>query len=452
MNTSEARHRRGAMTMAMKAASERGERVLRVGVVENGTIVSETTFAPRRDVRVGRAEDNDFVLGDPASPSRTKLFEHTGDSYRLVLSADMHARVSSGGSTRDLTDGAFDLDSATRGRIAIGNASVLFQFVVPPPARTRPALPAAARGGFVSGIDWTFTAFAAMSYLAFFGFVLFLDSADFEVEASLAERVLMSEFALVEPPAPPPDEIAMNDVADDTTEAPPSRDTPTRPRSRSNTRPSPVPDAASIAQRARDAAQAMLIGAFDERSGALDNVLLGGGITSSQADILAQFDGVQIASNDRLTTQHGGGSGIDSDDIGNLVPTNPTGPIDEPGPPVERRIVTRTTILDGGETGGVGTNFDEGLVVGMIRGRQSALRRCYETALHENPALGGRVGVQFTIQPQGNVSGAHATENTTGSASLAQCVVRVVSSLRWRQGPEGGSISYSYPFMFARQE
>lgn len=450
MTTSEARRSRGAMTMAMTAMTD-GERVLRVGVVEHGTITAETTFSSRRAVRIGRAEDNEFVIGDAAAPARSTLFEYVDGGYHLRLGPHMTARVSSREGTRELASGTFALDASTRGRVAIGSASVLFQFVRPAPARTRPALPAAARGGFVAGIDWTFTAFTALSYLAFFAFVIYLDSADFAVEASLSERALTSEFALMEPPAPPPDEVAPDDTGEPTDETPErvASNTPRTP-THSPTRPSNVPDRASITERARAEAESMLIGAMG-RDGALSDVLVNGPPTYSAADVLAQVDSVRVASNDRLTTQDGGGSGLPSDDFGRHQTTGPTGPVDE-GPTVVERRILRATILDGGETGGTGGNFDESLVVSMIRGRQSAFRRCYEQAMNDDPTLGGRITVQFSIQPQGNVSGARATENSTGHAGLSQCVVRVFSGLRWRQGPEGGSISYSYPLMFARQQ
>ena len=61
------------------------------------------------------------------------------------------------------------------------------------------------------------------------------------------------------------------------------------------------------------------------------------------------------------------------------------------------------------------------------------------------------VTVQFSIQPTGTVSGARATENTTGDSGMASCVVSVVRRLRWNPGPEGGSVSYRYPFVFAPQ-
>jgi len=95
--------------------------------------------------------------------------------------------------------------------------------------------------------------------------------------------------------------------------------------------------------------------------------------------------------------------------------------------------------------------FDHNIVVRQLRTRQSAIQRCYERELRNNPTLGGRVAVRFSIQPTGTVSGVTATENTTGSAAVANCVTTVVRGLRFTEGPEGGSVTYTFPFVFAVQ-
>ncbi|MCS6799625.1 MAG: AgmX/PglI C-terminal domain-containing protein [Myxococcota bacterium] len=87
----------------------------------------------------------------------------------------------------------------------------------------------------------------------------------------------------------------------------------------------------------------------------------------------------------------------------------------------------------------------------MIRSRRSAFQRCYETSLRNNPTLAGKVTVEFTIQPSGGVTGARAVENTTGDGALASCIVGVIGRLRWTTGPEDGSVTFSYPFVFAPQ-
>ena len=95
--------------------------------------------------------------------------------------------------------------------------------------------------------------------------------------------------------------------------------------------------------------------------------------------------------------------------------------------------------------------FDSSIVVGQIRRRLRAIQRCYERELRNNPTLNGRVLVRFTIQPAGSVSGASATENTTGSPAVAQCVVNTIRRFRFTPGPEGGSVTFAYPFVFAPQ-
>ncbi|MCA9582961.1 MAG: TonB family protein, partial [Myxococcales bacterium] len=104
----------------------------------------------------------------------------------------------------------------------------------------------------------------------------------------------------------------------------------------------------------------------------------------------------------------------------------------------------------GDEIGGTGV-FDQGEVSKVIKGRMSALKRCYETSLKSNPTLAGKVVVEFTIEERGNVSKARAADNSTGDAGFAGCIVDTIKRLRWKKGPDGGSVTFQYPFVFAPQ-
>ena len=106
--------------------------------------------------------------------------------------------------------------------------------------------------------------------------------------------------------------------------------------------------------------------------------------------------------------------------------------------------------LDGGDIGGTG-DFDSAVVVRTIKTRIRAIKACYERELRRNPTLNGKITVQFTIQPRGNVTGIKVTTNTTGDSTLAGCVTKTISRFRFNPGPEGGSVTYSYPFVFAPQ-
>ncbi len=59
--------------------------------------------------------------------------------------------------------------------------------------------------------------------------------------------------------------------------------------------------------------------------------------------------------------------------------------------------------------------------------------------------------VRFTIAEAGTISAARASDNTTGSDAVGRCVVNAIRGLRFTPGPEGGSVDFSYPFVFAPQ-
>ncbi|QQR89238.1 MAG: energy transducer TonB [Myxococcales bacterium] len=122
----------------------------------------------------------------------------------------------------------------------------------------------------------------------------------------------------------------------------------------------------------------------------------------------------------------------------------------EGGAIVERKIKGSANVGGGGDVGGSG-DFDSSLVVKMIRQRLGAIKACYERELKRNPSLSGKVTVEFTIQQSGSVSGAKSVENSTGDAAVAGCVVSAVQRFRFNPGPEGGSVTFRYPFVFEPQ-
>jgi TonB family protein len=90
-------------------------------------------------------------------------------------------------------------------------------------------------------------------------------------------------------------------------------------------------------------------------------------------------------------------------------------------------------------------------VTAEVKKRLRAIQVCYENQLRRNPGLQGKVTVEFTIEQSGTVSKANATGNTTNDPAVAACVVDTVKRFRFNPGPSGGSVTYSYPFVFAPQ-
>ena len=189
--------------------------------------------------------------------------------------------------------------------------------------------------------------------------------------------------------------------------------------------------------------------------GALSDVLRGGAVTSHAADVLADASGVVLARNSdagALRSRSGVEGSDQGGDLGVLrASTNAGRVVDEGHVDGERPIRGSVHVSGGEDVGGTG-DFDASLVTSLIRQRQAAIKRCYENELRNTPTLAGKVTIRFTIETSGTVSGVGATENTTGSATLASCVASTVGRFRFVPGPSGGSVSYAYPFVFAPQQ
>ncbi|MEM7679328.1 MAG: hypothetical protein AAF449_25425, partial [Myxococcota bacterium] len=353
----------------------------------------------RETVSVGTSEKNQFIVQAANIPSRFELFEVVGNDYILNFTEAMTGRVGLPGGVQELgqlrSSGAarksgerfqVKLSDSSRGKVVIGNVTLLFQFVVPPPVTPRPQLPAAARGGFVKGIDWLFTAFVVFSYMTFFGFVIYLENADWEIEQQMtAVPDLMARLVFQEPTPPEepddvepvetdegeePEEVAENTTTTTTTTSSSSDSS----ESNSNNVNTNADARARIAEQAMASAESLLLGALGE-GGALNDVLAGGAVTGNADEILAQAAGVGVASNSgasNLRERSGGGSGSgEGGGLGTLAASMNAGMAAMTSSVMERSIRGRINLQSGGDVGGSG-DFDSALVVRQIRQRLRA--------------------------------------------------------------------------------
>lgn len=477
-------NRPGAMTMAMQAVQVKptGPKVLRVGVIQNGRIVEERIIRKRETVTVGSSEKNHFVVHGEGVPSRFELFQLVGSDYILNFTDKMSGRVGLPGGVQDLgqmrQSGAarnagshfqVKLSDSSRGKVVLGATTLLFQFVMSPPVQPRPQLPAAARSGFVRTIDWLFTAFVVFTFMTMFGFIVYLENADWPIEqgiASVPDEVARMIFEEPTPPPEPEEEAEEEAPAEDEAEAPAPQEPERRPREQKEPAPGPDKEAAEaaaaektarIAQEAAQAAESLIVGALSSAAGgALSDVLAGGAVTGNAEDILSQAAGVGVAttaSGGTLRTRSGGSTGSGQQGLGALSRKGgeeTTARKSEGGAVAERKIRGKLDVGSGGDIGGSG-DFDASLVVKMIKARIGAIRACYERELKRNPTLAGKVTIQFTIEERGNVSGVKVTENSTGDSAVGQCVANAIQRFRFVPGPDGGSVTFSYPFVFAPQ-
>ena len=134
-------------------------KILRIGIVQGGRIVEERLVRKRENVSLGQSSKNMFVVPSDALPRQWLLFEQTPKGYVAHFADAMDARIAVGNeviSLAQLKQGgrirkhglawAMLLDERSRGKISVGDVTVLFQFVTPPPPQPRPQLPPSVRG------------------------------------------------------------------------------------------------------------------------------------------------------------------------------------------------------------------------------------------------------------------------------------------------------------------
>jgi TonB family protein len=302
-----------------------------------------------------------------------------------------------------------------------------------------------------------------------FGFVIFLENADWPMQPTIATIPdQVAELIFQEPPAPEP-EPEPTEAEEPTEEAPEEATAEAEPQPRETEAPSesntPSEQQAAADTDARMAAsdavqqvETLLLGALGGGEGAFADVLQGGAVTGSAEDIMAQAEGVGVASGNTggVLRERGGGNQVGSgQELGGLRRAGDGTATAErrEGEALQERAPRARMRFSGGDVedeGGSG-DFDQSVVVRMITTRRSAIQACYERELRQNPTLQGRVAIAMTIQESGSVSGVRAAENTTGSDAVASCVVRVVQGFRFNPGPDGGSVSYTFPFVFEPQ-
>lgn len=472
------RLRPGSMTAVMRAmrpATPGGPRWLRWALIRDGRIVREEVRAPDRPLTVGAAGDCDVPLPG-ASFERRAVVAFDG-AWSLAVAPGWRGRLREGG-----LDGLGELgrdgwrtialaDDA-RGRIALGgDLALLVQLVDRPPAKTTPHLPASIRGGLMKDADWWFTAFITASFFVHFAVLAVLAEMDWPIDTSVVvpDRVAVTIFPPTPEPIDPPEmarEVDADDaVADaddgDATPDEPSDATP-RPRRIADTSvPSPgdaeATDPSLVAEREARRAEQLLIGAL-MGEGAMQDLLHRGAPTERQADVFAATNGTTVASNDAgRMDERQGGCGEECmrrrRGIGTLDRRGGTGPIGE-GVPIEERVIPRVTTPgfdDPPPPEGPG-GFDPRELHNALRGRMTAIRRCYEHEITQSdPNLAGRITLVMTVVPVGTVSNVHGEDNTTGSSSLEACAVRAVQTVRVRTGPEM-AVTVRYPVVFARAE
>ena len=443
-------------------------RILRIGIVQGGRIIEERLIRKRENISVGWSSKASFAVPSESLPKQWVLFEITPKGYVARFADAMDARIAIGNeviSLAQLKQGGrvkkqgsaslFFLDERSRGKVTIGDLTILFQFVTPPPPQPRPQLPASVRGSVFTGMDWVFTSIATVSFLAHLALVLYLRTVDWPRKPDLEEIPdRFVKMMVTRPPEPPKQE---NKSDDGKTEEDPGKKVEKKQPSHASKTPAPKKEIsaeeraridaerrARLAEQVRNTGILKLLGAKSDGSGAIADVLGKGDVDRDQEKAFQGVGGLAVATGDAALrgVKTGGGSGK----VANISGLRGAGSI-ERGSTGAGLTEKRVTGVVKSQAPAVDGELDPSLVSKEVRARLGAIKACYERALKRSPSLSGKIKVRWTITPAGTVSGVEIEEDSMGDSDVSSCIRGLVA--RWRfPAPSGGSVDVVYPFLF----
>jgi TonB family protein len=457
-------------------ADSRDNKILRIGLIQNGKIVEERLLRRREPVTIGQSPRNTFVINMVEGlPRSYTLFELKNGTYHLNFRPGMNGKVSVDNQVHDFKGlreqklarkrgdkYSVPLLERSRGKVVFGDVVVLFQFVTPPPPPSKLQLPASLKGSVAQRLDWPFV----ISLLGSFAFqvfsLAFIMSQDYPepprgVE-TLPDRFLSMVLDKKEIKPPPPKKTEEKEEEID----PNKKVDKVKEKVQAKPKPEQAPDetpeqkarrkAKELRRMQKDVAKKTILNVLGTKGGdgpgsILDNLTEG----ATDVKISEAFDGTDgimvankkgLSRDRRIGSSRGKVTGIDK---GALKGTRRGVGSGSKG--TERTVKGSVRVKKPTETFGTGV-LDQSSIASVINRRKGAVKSCYEKQLKRNPKLRGKVSIQFTILRSGRVGQVKAVEDTTGDPMVGRCIVQKMK--RWRfPKPDGGEVTVAFPFVFA---
>lgn len=453
--------RPGQMTAVMRAVAATGPKVLRIGLVQGGKVLEERIIKQRTHVTIGPSEKSMFVIATNNVPANFRLFELIGNEYYLNFLDGMSGRVALPTGISDLSQlkgqarrtpqNAYQikLTEDSRGKVVVGDVTLLFQFVAPPPVQPKPQLPVAVTRG-ASSIDWPTTMIAAFAFLLHFLAIgaIYSDWLDPLVDDEINVAGLVDSMKQLPPPP------AVEEQTEEApTEAAPTATAQAQAPAQKSGAPKGAGGPMSAAQAAAlskelDQLEMATLGALSEGP-ATANVLRGGDVPTGALD-QAAASAAGVGGPGDLKLGGGAGGAIRPGSAGgNLADIGARGKgAGEGGGAVQKVAGPKGNASVGGAAVSGGAVSDAASVVARMR---AGFRACYERGLAQNPDAQGSIRLTIRVGPGGEVAGVSAAPSGNLPPSVVSCVQTRARAAQFSP-PEGGtSAVVVVPVTFVKQ-
>ena len=434
-----------------------GVKNLRVALIQGSKITEDRTLRRRVSVTVGQDSRNTFVVPVSNLPPTFQLFEvDKAGNYALIFRNGMEGKVNVNGSELSLadlqkqgsakargSDFVYPLTDGSKGRVSLGEVSLLFQFVTPPPEPPKVELPANVKGNFFAQIDQFFFMILAASLVIHFTGASYIACQPMPEERELSLDELPDRFVKammpveIKKPEKKPEVAKTKDKAEEKKEETKTAETEKKPATSNATA------KAELQQKVASKGLLKILGSAGA-GGAFEDVLGNSNSVGNVADALNGAGGIGIGTEASLAAggPKGGTSGKTAGigDLGTSGGGNVA--LAEKGPAqIRGKVADAAPEVESAE-------IDRGKLTAYLRARMSAIQGCYEKELKRNPSLKGKVVVRFTITPQGRASDIEIEENTLGNDAVPSCIKTVIRGWVFPFKPDGEA-TVAYPFVFS---
>jgi len=444
------------------AAQSNTVKVLRICIIQDRDVLQERLIKAGDSVRVGESAKNTFVIPKTSLPAAEfPMFVNKGGKYHLQFTSSMRGKISSGGAVVGLDKlradpsvaqqgdvWRYQLSVADKGKIAIDNVTVLFQFVQPPPVQAMTP---------IEGMDFRPLLFdeddpALYGFLALFTalamvFSLFIYVVP--VPPMVSSKEIKDRFAHiakqikereeVEPPEIDPDEALKAQRKDDEKpEKKPEEKAPDPVEKKPKTKLEKAQEREAQKAALKSQIKIARIGTRGRSSGGTTS----DAYESSVLGNLDSLDGDGVALAGEVGGLRKGDTSREDVTIGDMKADGASTTSGATGPAVDTSKYK--VQAESGDTADMEGAED---VEAVVKQRQGQLMYCYENELRADPGLSGRVEVEWQVSNK-RVTSIRVASNSTGNDELAACIVKKIK--RWRFG-EGVQGAVSWPFVFRKK-
>ncbi len=423
---------------------------LRIALIHGGRIIEDRTLdaGKKSAVSIGADPKSTFCVPMGELPRTVTLFRVTKEGAVLVKENVADGRVAVSGADvalAQLPAGDVTLGRGSKGRVTVGDVTVLFQMVTPAVAAPVPELPRGSRG-VVAQLDRAFVVTMALSFAAHLlgaGYVMAQPTPS-EPELSLAD-LQKDRFAAVLLPIPKQPLPTMPDTKPAAAVEAPKK-TPTKDVVADAAPVKPRAPASPDEMKAKLARMGMLrvIGAVGGPDGIVGDLLKDANGVGNVSDAMKNASDVRVANAaDALRAERKGS------DSGNTVSVNAMGTDGVKNVVLEDRQAVAVVGRVREEAVSVDAPDISSEALGTwMRGRRGAIQSCYERELKRNHSLSGRLVLKFTISARGRVTALDLSEGSLQNAGVSDCITSLAKSWVLPFTPED-EVPVAFPFVFS---